>query len=56
MADAGAGEEAGGGCARGTDADDGDVLLGEEVLALFADAGEENLTGVAFAVVDRERH
>jgi hypothetical protein len=56
VADAGAGEQAGGGGSGGPDADDGDVGVGEEVLAALADAGEEDLAGVAFAVVDRQRH
>ena len=47
VADAGAGEQRGGGGARGSDADDGDVGLSEELLATGADAGEENLAGVA---------
>lgn len=52
-ADAGAGEE--GGCcgSGGSDTDDGDVGVGEELLAGGADAGEEDLAGVAFVVGDR---
>ncbi len=46
-ADAGAGEEGGGGGTGGADADDGDVGLAEESLAGDADAGEEDLAGVA---------
>ena len=52
MADAGAGEEAGGCCSCGADADDGDVGVGEELLAGVADAGKEDLAGVAILVGD----
>ena len=51
-ADAGAGEQRGGGSARGSAADDGDVGGGESLLAGGADAGEENLAGVAVVVSD----
>ncbi len=51
-ADAGAGEERGGGGSGGADADDGDVGAGEELLARGADAGEEDLAGVAVVGVD----
>ncbi len=47
VADAGAGEERGGGSAGGTDADDGDAGVGEGLLAALADAREEDLAGVA---------
>jgi hypothetical protein len=53
MADAGAGEEAGGCCAGCADTDDGDVRMGEELLAGFAYAGKEDLAGVAVLVTDR---
>ena len=46
-ADAGAGEQRGGGSSGGTAADDGDVGGGELLLARGADAGKENLAGVA---------
>ena len=52
VADAGAGQQAGGGGSGGTDADDGDVGAGEEVLAGLADGGEEDLAGVAVGVGD----
>jgi hypothetical protein len=45
-ADAGASQEAGGGGTGGADADDGDVGSSKELLAGFADAGEEDLAGV----------
>ena len=51
VADAGAGEERGGGGAGGADADDGDVGAGEGRLAGLADAGEEDLAGVALGRV-----
>lgn len=51
-ADASAGKEAGRGCAGGSYADDGDVGAGEELLAGFADAGEEDLAGVAVLIGD----
>ena len=51
-ADAGAGEEAGGGGSGGSDADDGDVGAGEELLAGGADGGEEDLAGVAVVIGD----
>ena len=51
-ADAGAGEERGGGSSGGSDADDGDVGAGEKGLASGSDAGEDNLTGVAGFVGD----
>ena len=51
-ADAGAGQEAGGGCAGGSYANDGDVGAAEELLAGLADAGEEDLAGVAVLIGD----
>ena len=42
-ADAGAGKEGGGGGSCGSDADDGDVCGGEEVLSGGSDTGEEDL-------------
>jgi len=48
----GAGEERGGGCAGGSYADDGDVGVGEELLAGGADAGEEDLAGVTVSIRD----
>ena len=51
-ADAGAGEQRGGGRAHGAAADDGDVSLGEALLAGGADAGKEDLAGVAVGVGD----
>jgi hypothetical protein len=50
VADAGAGEERGGGSAGGTDPDDGGVCRSETLLAGCADSGEENLAGVAFVI------
>ena len=47
VADAGAGEQRGGGGSGGADADNGDACFGEQALALRADAGEEDLPGVA---------
>jgi hypothetical protein len=47
VADAGAGEQGCGGGSGGSAADDGDVGLGEPLLAFGADAGEEDLAGVA---------
>jgi hypothetical protein len=52
VADAGAGEEAGGGGSGGSNADDGDVAEGEALLAEGPDAGEENLARVAGLVGD----
>ena len=49
-ADAGAGEEGCGCGSGGSDADDGDVSRGEEVLASGSDAGEEDLAGVAVVI------
>ena len=54
MTDAGAGEEACGGCTGCADADDCDVGAGEELLAGVADAGEENLAGVTVAIGEGE--
>ena len=51
-ADAGAGEERGCRGSGGSDAYDGNVGGGEKGLAGFADAGEEDLTGVAVVVGD----
>ena len=51
-ADAGAGEERGGGGSRGSDADDGDVSGARQLLAGGADAGEEDLAGVAVVFGD----
>jgi len=51
-ADAGAGEETGGGCAGGADADDGCVRVQKTLLSALADGGEEDLAGVALVVVD----
>ena len=45
--DACAGEEGSGCGAGGSDADDGDMSRGEELLAGGGDAGEEDLTGIA---------
>lgn len=50
--DAGAGDERCGGCAHGSAADDGDVCGGEPLLAGAADAGEEDLPGIAVGVGD----
>ena len=47
VADAGAGEQRGGGGTGGANADDGDVGAGEGLLAAVADAGKEDLAGVA---------
>ena len=47
VADAGAGEQRGGRGAGGSDADDGDAGVGEKLLAGEADAGEQNLPGIA---------
>jgi hypothetical protein len=52
MPDAGAGQEAGRGGSGGTDADDGDVGASKELLAGFADGGEEDLAGVAVGIRD----
>jgi hypothetical protein len=49
---AGAGEQACGGGTGGSYADDGNVGAGEELLAGFADAGEEDLAGVAVLIGD----
>ncbi len=49
-ADAGAGEEAGGGGSGGSDADDGDVGSSKKLLAGFADGGEEDLAGVSVCI------
>ncbi len=51
--DASAGEEGCGGGSGGPYADDGDVSSGEELLAGGADAGKEDLTGVAVVRVVR---
>jgi len=51
-ADAGAGEEGGGGGPSGSDADDDYVRGGEKLLAGGADAGEEDLAGVAVLIGD----
>ena len=48
VADAGAGEERGGRGPGGADADDGDMGASEGQLAGLADAGKEDLAGVAF--------
>jgi len=50
---AGAGEQRGGGGAGGSAADDGDVRGGQALLAEDADAGEEDLAGVAVSIGDR---
>ena len=47
MADAGAGEQRGGGGSGGTDANNGDMGAGKGVLAGLTDAGKEDLPGVA---------
>jgi hypothetical protein len=52
VADAGAGEQTGGGRTGGSDANDRDVSGGEALLAAVADAGEEHLAGVAFGEVE----
>lgn len=52
MADAGAGEQAGGGGTGGTDADDNGVGVAEAFLAGLADAGKEDLAGVTVGVGD----
>ena len=49
-ADAGAREQRGGGGPGGSDADDGDVGGGELLLTCGADAGKEDLAGVALFV------
>ncbi len=49
MADAGAGEQRGGGGPGGADPDDGDAGGTEQSLTGFSDAGEEDLAGVAGA-------
>jgi len=49
-ADAGAGEEGGGGGSGGSYADDGDVGGAKQLLTGGADAGEEDLTGVAVLI------
>ena len=54
-ADSGAGEQRGGGSAHGTAADDGNVSLGEALLAGCADSCEEDLAGVAVFVQDEAR-
>jgi hypothetical protein len=51
-ADAGTGQERSGGGSGSSDADDGDMGRGKQVLAEGADAGEENLTGVAVLIRD----
>ncbi len=52
MADSGTGQQARGGCSGGADADDGDMRLAEKLLSSLADAGEEDLAGVAFLIGD----
>lgn len=54
VADAGACEEACGGCAGCAYTNDGDVRLAKQLLTGFTDASEEDLTGVALAVGDGE--
>ena len=54
-ADAGAGEERGCRGSGGSDADDGDMGVGEVLLTGGADAGEEDLTGVAVMIGDEIR-
>ena len=49
---AGAGKQRSGGRAHGSAADDGDMRLGEPLLAGGADAGEEHLAGVAVGIGD----
>ena len=49
-ADAGAGEETGGGGTGCADSDDGGVGVAEAMLALGADAGEEDLPGVTVEI------
>ncbi len=51
-ADSGAGEERGRGRSHGPAAYDGNVGGGKALLAKRADAGEENLTGVAVVIRD----
>jgi len=52
VADPGARKEACGGGAGCADAHDSSVGVGEELLAGCADAGEEDLTGVAVLVIE----
>ena len=54
-ADSCPGEEGCGGCSCGPYSDDGDVGGGEELLAGGADAGEEDLAGVAVLIRDGVR-
>ncbi len=48
----GAGKQRCGGCAHGPAADDGDMGGGQPLLALLANAGEEDLAGIAVGVGD----